>query len=221
MSKAASSWMKKSGRKYFIHWLSPHPWYILSGPSNCHLLALHFALELKLLKPKLRPRGWKNQAGNISSVKESLLIHDAYQAERERESRSYCYLDICLVLCQITIAQVRRRGWKKSLGNHVSVVKSFIHDTSRETPKRKSILATFHPNLIHNTNWREKRETHWMKNQSLEIFSSVTKSVSHPSENRMREPGSMEIPDPGKSFHPWHSWEKNKKGGAFHGIKVL
>jgi hypothetical protein len=32
-------------------------------------LAFHFALELKLLDPKLRTRGWKNQAGKISSVK--------------------------------------------------------------------------------------------------------------------------------------------------------
>jgi hypothetical protein len=59
----------------------------------------------------------------------------------------------------------------------------------------------------------ERRERHTlMKNQSLEIFSSVTKSVSHPSENRMREPGSMKIPDSGRSFHPWHRLRKEWKG---------
>lgn len=76
-----------------------------------------------------------------------------------------------------------------------------------------------HISSIIQTEERRETHTHWMKNQSLEIFSSVTKSVSHPSENRMREPGSMKIPDSVKSFHPWHSWEKNEKGGAFHSIK--
>ncbi len=89
---------------------------------------------------------------------------------------------------------------------------SMLQAEKPRNTQRKSVSAFFHPNFIHKTNWREERETHWMKNQSLEIFSSVTKSVSHPSGNRIREPGSIKIPDSGRSFHPWHRLRKEWKG---------